>query len=157
MLTAFQRRKRDQVWGWKFPLSPHACLCLQFSLLLCFSLPVPRSSHLSVFLLLALVLPVWGNFASGAELGPKINIKRQNRRSLSSPSSYGIQYPPPPPKSPSGSEETQEIFLYPALKGSSSPHCYWHRLFLFFLKTGKKSELGWGQVTHFSTKIQNCL
>lgn len=31
-------------------------------------------------------------------------------------------------------------------------------LFIFiFYKTGEKSELDWGEVTHFSTKVQNCL
>ena len=31
-------------------------------------------------------------------------------------------------------------------------------LFSFiFYKTGEKSELDWGEVTHFSTKVQNCL
>lgn len=31
-------------------------------------------------------------------------------------------------------------------------------LFIFiFYKTGEKSEVGWGEVTHFSTKVQNCL
>lgn len=66
---------------------------------------------------------------------------------MSSPGSY------PTP----ASEETQEIFSdSQRAKDFSSPRGLLLFIFIFY-KTGEKSELGWGQVTHFSTKVQNCL
>lgn len=67
---------------------------------------------------------------------------------MSSPGSY------PTP----ASEEIQEIFLIPNMQRIFflSPRLLLLFIFIFY-KTGEKSELGWGQGTRFSTKVQNCL
>lgn len=95
----------------------------------------------------------------------KIKTERENQRPLSPSPPFLSPLPSQPlPLSPSPlsrvSRAESSEFILSTQRNSFPlfpfPPYYVFLIQFYFLKTGEKSELGWGEVTHVSTKVQNC-